>query len=124
MFSGDSYTAVGFGDESSDQPTDDDPLGILFPGSTWNEPDEPNWVGHFITAYYPGPKYKPGCSKQDEAYSSAPLLVYNYAIGGDTVSGVQQQIRRRYLREAGASPRPDWAKWASNNSLFGEEKIL
>jgi len=42
--------------------------------------------------------------------------VYNYAVGGATVDGVQQQIKRQFLPHAGQSP--EWAPWTSKDALF------
>lgn len=56
--SGDSYSSVD-NYQSKVKPDADNPLGIRFPGVTWNEPDRPNWVGHLITKYCPEPRYRP-----------------------------------------------------------------
>ena len=60
-----------------------------------------NWVGHLITEY---------------TYSR--LLVYDYAIGGDTVAGVQRQIRVNFQPRVGE--KPSWAPWTAEDSLFSE----
>jgi hypothetical protein len=77
-------------------------LGIDYPGLTYNEPDLPNWVGHFVTEYSPNPE----------------LLVYDYAVGGATVLDVQRQILNQFLKHVG--PKPEWAPWTAEDTLFGE----
>lgn len=101
LFSGDSYSDVGYIYSKSSVPTDEAPLGIEFPGITWAEPAMPNWVGHLITEYSPGMR----------------LLVYDYAIGGDRVVGVRKQVQVNFLPRVGE--RPDWARWHAEDSLFG-----
>ena len=80
-------------------PSKDTPLGIEFPGLTYNEEGEPNWVGCLVAHYH-------------------SMLVYDYAVGGHTVYGVTSQVQQRFLPSVGQ--RPDWAPWESGNSLFGE----
>ncbi|KAI0748136.1 hypothetical protein C8Q80DRAFT_1270577 [Daedaleopsis nitida] len=60
----------------------------------------PNWVGYLITEYSPYTR----------------LLVYNYAIGGDTVSGVRKQVQVNFLPRVGE--KPSWAPWSAQDSLF------
>jgi hypothetical protein len=117
--SGDSYSSVD-NLEQDRKPNATRPLGIEYPGLTWNEENEPNWVGHLITEYCPAPRYIPDQDEngQDPAYLSSPLLVYDYAQGGDTIAGVQQQIRHWFLPKAGK--KPNWSPWSANTSLFGE----
>lgn len=93
-------------------PTPDEPLGVPFPGYTFTEGGEigfgdshlPNWVGHLV-------KYRreAGCS---------PMLVYNYAVGGHSVKGGYDQINNWFLPHVGK--KPDWAPWASEESLFSK----
>lgn len=45
------------------------------------------------------------------------MLVYDYAVGGHTVSGVRSQVEHWFLPNVGQ--RPEWAPWANANSLFG-----
>ncbi|KZT08256.1 carbohydrate esterase family 16 protein [Laetiporus sulphureus 93-53] len=97
---GDSYSDVGYLALMSPHPTEVQPLGVEFPGVTWTESDTANWVGHLITNYSP----------------HGQMLVYDYAVGGDTVSGVRIQIRNRFLPTAGR--KPDWAPWSSTDTLF------
>jgi len=114
---GDSYSAVELTD-GKDKPTAANPLGIEFPGHTWNEIDKPNWVGHLITKYTPGSRFKPGqpLSKQDPQWAKSPLLVHDFARGGDTVDGVRRQVERSFLPDLGKKPK--WAPWTATNSLF------
>ncbi|PFH54294.1 carbohydrate esterase family 16 protein [Amanita thiersii Skay4041] len=115
---GDSYNSVGYDFDQRRTPSALHPLGVTFPGTTWNEEDEPNWVGHLITEFSPTPRYlrnRP-VQDQDPKYLESPLLVFNYAKGGDTIEGVRRQIRHVFLPKAGK--RPDWAQWESSDSLF------
>ncbi|KAH9854242.1 SGNH hydrolase-type esterase domain-containing protein [Lenzites betulinus] len=98
---GDSYSDVGFAYiKDNIYPSDDAPLGMEFPGVTWAELGTPNWVGHLITEYSP----------------YAKLLVYDFAVGGDNVRGVRNQIHLRFLPHMGE--KPEWAPWSAENSLF------
>lgn len=120
LHSGDSYSSLfyqheGFSDEH--HPTANEPLGIQFPGLTYNESQLPNWVGHLIIEYCPPPRFNPDSKTQDPAWDADPLLVYNYARGGDEVSGVARQVRKLFLPIVGT--KPDWAPWDESNSLFG-----
>lgn len=98
--SGDSYSAVGYVAGRSLRPRDEEPLGIAFPGNTYAEPQRPNWVGHLVTNYS----------------INGPLLVYDYAVGGDDVSGVGRQIQDMFLPRVGK--KPSWAPWSSLDTLF------
>ena len=89
--SGDSYSAVGF--DHRDHPSASQPLGVPFPGDTYNEPDLPNWVGYLITKYCPPPRFDPSKEEQDSHYKESPLLVYDYAEGGATIANVCSQIK-------------------------------
>lgn len=99
--SGDSYSAVGYSPAMHPPPTEDNPLGVQFPGMTWAEDGEPNWVGHLVTNYPP-----------------APLLEYNFARGGDTVIGVRGQMERGFMLHLAG--KPDWCAWNASYTLFGE----
>lgn len=63
----------------------------------------PNWVGHLITS-----------RRQD----GKKLLVYDYAVGGHTLSGVRHQIENWFLPHAGT--KPEWVPWNAEESLFSE----
>ncbi|EPQ58338.1 hypothetical protein GLOTRDRAFT_57235 [Gloeophyllum trabeum ATCC 11539] len=95
---GDSYSDVGYNSRSR-HPRPEEPLGVDFPGITWTEQDQPNWVGHLVTKYTPN-----------------PLLVYDYAVGGDTIAGVKRQVERQFLPHVGQ--KPDWAPWTAEDTLF------
>ncbi|KAI0362113.1 hypothetical protein OH77DRAFT_1416330 [Trametes cingulata] len=98
---GDSYSDVGYVyNNVSTYPSDEAPLGIEFPGVTWAEPAMPNWVGYLVTEYSPYTK----------------LLVYDYAIGGDSVEGVRRQVQVNFLPRVGE--KPEWAPWEAENTLF------
>jgi len=45
------------------------------------------------------------------------LLVYDYAVGGDDVQALEDQVKKRFLPHVGRQP--DWASWKSDNTLFG-----
>jgi hypothetical protein len=45
------------------------------------------------------------------------LLVYDYAVGGSQVSGVQTQVENQFLPSLGA--KPQWARWNADDTLFG-----
>lgn len=81
------------------EPTDEEPLGVPFPGITSTEPGTPNWVGHFVTEY---------------AFS--PLLVYNYATLGSAIPDVTLQIDKYFLGDSGPSSKG--VPWTAENSLF------
>lgn len=99
--SGASYCDVGYNSKSP-HPTHDQPLGVEFPGHTWCEPGKPNWVGHLV--------------QQIRVHRTTNPLVYDYAIGGDTVDGVRRQVQHEFLPHL--APKPDWAPWTSEDTLF------
>lgn len=85
----------------------------------------PNWVGHLITKYRPGPKYSPkerrssdgdASSEDEQKWSDNPVLVHNYARGGDTIDGVKRQIQRCFLPQLRA--RTD-IQLTAEKTLFG-----
>lgn len=100
-------------DSSQPHPTKEQPLGVPYPGpAVWTESDgfgegTPNWVGWLLT----------------EFYGSQDILVYDYAVGGDTVgslqhnNGVVRQVQSHFLKSAGL--KPEWAPWSAIDSLFG-----
>ncbi|KAG8911135.1 hypothetical protein FRC01_005908 [Tulasnella sp. 417] len=96
---GDSYSSVGY--QPHEKPKEETPLGVEFPGDTWVEDQKPNWVGHLINKYYP----------------KGPLLVYDYAVGGNDIDGMRRQIQK--YRQPGSPGHPDSEEcWQGNNSLF------
>ncbi|KIL69811.1 carbohydrate esterase family 16 protein [Amanita muscaria Koide BX008] len=115
---GDSYSSVYYDLAQTNVPDALQPLGVTYPGITWNEVDKPNWVGHLIAEDCPGHRYRPFHDEtgQDLQYMSSPLLVYDYARGGDTIAGVQHQIRTAFLPKVGQ--KPSWAPWSAKTSLF------
>jgi len=116
---GDSYSDVGFNfaPDHRHHPSASEPLGIPFPGVTFNHPD-PNWVGHLISKYSPRPRFDPSAKpdEQDPAYVESPLLVYDYAVGGHSVDGVRFQVSNRFLPTLGTKPL--WAPWSAEDTLF------
>ncbi|KAJ7062001.1 hypothetical protein C8F01DRAFT_1056884 [Mycena amicta] len=86
--SGDSYSAVGY-DFSSHVPTQNNPLGIQFPGDTYTEfPELPNWVGHLIKTHAPENDW----------------LVFDYAVGGARVHDVGHQVRLGFEKDIADGP--------------------
>jgi hypothetical protein len=51
-------------------------------------------------------------------YSLSPLLIYNYAMSGSTVTDVRMQIESYFYVKAGSKPR--LVPWTAENSLFGK----
>ncbi|PCH37995.1 carbohydrate esterase family 16 protein [Wolfiporia cocos MD-104 SS10] len=95
---GDSYCDVGY-ELYSPYPTQEEPFGVAFPGKTYTEPETPNWVGHLVTEY-----------------THQPVLVYDYAHGGDGVDEVCEQINYKFI--PGVAAKPKWAPWQSTDTLF------
>ncbi|KLO14732.1 hypothetical protein SCHPADRAFT_825871 [Schizopora paradoxa] len=102
---GASYCQVGYYSARSPQPTPEQPLGVEFPGDTYNEPGEPNWVGFLARDFKP----------RDEGVEK-PLLVYDYAVGGQMVHGVKHQVQGSFLPHVGE--KPEWSPWTESDSLF------
>ncbi|KAF9484721.1 hypothetical protein BDN70DRAFT_872259 [Pholiota conissans] len=125
---GDSFSSVDYVlDYDETKPNAADPLGLPFPGSNeyglWNEPDLPNWVGHLITKFRPGPLYTPPkphtagkLRDQSDEWKANPLLVYNYAKGGDTLDGVSRQVQNLFL--PGLGKKPAGTPWTAEETLF------
>lgn len=85
-----------------------EPLGVSYPGHTWTEGhDKPNWVGHLVKPH-----------TKDTNHDNPKFLVYDYAMGGATITGVHEQIHRDFLPTVGE--RPKWASWKETDTLFGE----
>ncbi|CAE6350880.1 unnamed protein product [Rhizoctonia solani] len=95
---GDSYTAVGFNSWAS-VPTDANPLGVSYPGST--TAGGANWVGYLTTQY-----------NQSKFWS------FDYAVSGNEVSGVSNQVNEDFLSSQGAGNKPSYAPWTATNTLF------
>ncbi|GJE87151.1 carbohydrate esterase family 16 protein [Phanerochaete sordida] len=98
---GDSYSDVGYRGQPKFKPTADEPLGVPFPGTTWNERGEPNWVGHLALK---------------RRAAGNPLLVYDYAIGGQDLQGFSHQVKMLYVKSL--APKPEWAQWTAQDTLF------
>lgn len=107
--------------DSVERPNAQQPLGVKFPGYTFNEDGLSNWVGHLISKHCPEPRFDPN-GVQEEAWIKSPLLVHDYAKGGDIVQGIQRQVERLFLLDLGK--RPEWASWTECETLFSECKIL
>ncbi|KAL1947057.1 hypothetical protein VTO73DRAFT_14018 [Trametes versicolor] len=109
---GDSFSSVGYSAGSSN-PSADEPLGIVFPGETSCERldevtqqtvHDPNWVGHLVRSV--------NAQRPDKA-----LLVYDYAIPGDTVARMKiKQVGKEFLPHVGSHPA--WAPWTASDTLF------
>ncbi|KAF8965267.1 hypothetical protein BDZ97DRAFT_1904151 [Flammula alnicola] len=112
IYHGDSYSSVESAAHDESKPNTADPLGLPFPGSKtglFNEPDKPNWVGHLITKFRPGPKYTPSkLRNQSEAWIEHPLLIHDYA----------RAIESLFL--PGLGKKPTTAPWVADATLFGE----
>ncbi|KAF8908130.1 SGNH hydrolase-type esterase domain-containing protein [Gymnopilus junonius] len=111
---GDSYSDVGL-QYARTIPSAVQPLGAKFPGLTFAEVDQPNWVGHLITKYSPPPRFDPSVKEDelDPVYLDSPLLVYDYAVGGVTVAGVRNQVEKSFL-----SLKPTSTIWNAEDTLF------
>ncbi|KAJ6475696.1 hypothetical protein C8R47DRAFT_665450 [Mycena vitilis] len=96
---GASYCDVGYEYTVSPTPSDENPLGVEFPGATYAEAGEPNWVGHLISNY-----------------ALSKLLVYDYAKGGARVHNVRNQIEVMFKHHI--SRKPAWAPWTAEDTLF------
>ena len=89
------------------RPDKEHPLGSPSPAYVWTESqDKPNWVGHLVAKHKANPD----------------LLVYDYAVGGDNVIALENQVKRRFLPHVGKQP--TWAPWKSGNTLFGAHGVL
>ena len=78
---------------------------------TYAEEGKPNWVGYLARELCPS-----GRGDMD------PLLVFDYAKGGDTVYGVKSQVYDQFLETA--ARKPSCAEWNAENSLFGLQLYL
>ncbi|KAI0063330.1 hypothetical protein BV25DRAFT_1915248 [Artomyces pyxidatus] len=97
---GDTYSYIGY-HARAPPPSSSHPLGVPFPGTPVTESGRPNWVGHLITSY---------------PHGQSNMLVYDYAVRGDTVPGVAKQVTQQFLPTVGR--KPAWAAWSSWDSLF------
>src|ERR1700749_2149466 len=85
--SGDSYSSLTDSPTFLPRPTVDSPLGIPWPGHPWTEEGEANWVGD-LHAFLTKPRSPTSKSRSNPLH---PVMVYDYARGGDTVYGLAQQ---------------------------------
>jgi hypothetical protein len=53
--------------------------------------------------------------------SDSPLLVYDYAVCGDSVHKMKYQVKEQFMETAGK--KPDYCPWDSENSLFSTSLI-
>ncbi|PVG02300.1 hypothetical protein CPB86DRAFT_823124 [Serendipita vermifera] len=91
---GDSYSQTNSAMRPHGAPSEQLPLGLPFPGNTSTEGPE-NWVGHLVHERKP------------------PILVFNYATNGHTVSGINYQIRQKFLEL-----NPPTFSWSGQDTLF------
>ncbi|CDO69704.1 Carbohydrate Esterase Family 16 protein [Trametes cinnabarina] len=108
---GASYCDIGYR-SSAPHPSSERPLGVDFPGKTWcgkidRERNtityEPNWVGHLVELVR-------------AQRNGSPLIVYDYALGGEAASGVKRQIEKEFSPHV--ATKPEWASWTSEDTLF------
>lgn len=110
---GASYCDVRYDFNTSPLPTKREPLGVAFPGRTYAESGQPNWVGHLVT----------------RLKGETPLLVYDFAHGGDTTDGVERQIKDQYIPAIADEPRTSFLRnilsrsqhrisWSASDTLF------
>jgi len=119
VFSGDSYSSVGYSYDAP-PPTESQPLGVSFPGQTYNERGLPNWVGHMITTYAPEPRFVPFLkeTERDVRGLESALLVYSYAEGGSTMENVREQIQYSFL--PAVQVEGSWDNECLVNTLFSK----
>lgn len=84
-------------------PTSEEPLGVPFPGHTYAEEDQPNWLGYAVSSPLKG---------------DAERLVYSYAGGGDTVNIVKGQIIDRFLPQVSAAAAAGTWSATPQNTLY------
>jgi len=49
-------------------------------------------------------------------FKDVDVRVYDFAVGGHCVPGVERQITRQF--EDGLSAKPEWARWSAHDTLF------
>ncbi|KAG8731250.1 hypothetical protein FRC11_004656 [Ceratobasidium sp. 423] len=103
---GDSYTTVGFNSWAS-VPSDTNPLGVGYPGST--TAGGANWVGYLTVQY-----------NQSKFWS------FDYAVSGNEVSGVSNQVNQDFLSSQGAGNKPSRGApiAATISTLFNLQETL
>ncbi|KAH7344746.1 hypothetical protein B0J17DRAFT_636698 [Rhizoctonia solani] len=101
---GDSYSSVLKRTTNFTVPcsTADLPLGIPFPGYTWTEAQgKPNWVGYLLKTWP----------------FERPLLIHDFALGGDTVHDMEEAIDGPYRKLISSHCKFN-EHWNAANSLF------
>jgi hypothetical protein len=78
-------------------------MGVPFPGTPNNEHGQPNWIGHLVRSF---------------GHGQGNILVYDYAVRGDTIKGVRGQVKTQFIPIVGK--KPQWAPWRASDSLFGK----
>lgn len=53
-------------------------------------------------------------------YNQSKFWTYDYAVSGNQVAGVSNQITNDFLSSQGAGNKPSFAPWGASNSLFGK----
>ncbi|PVG00361.1 hypothetical protein CPB86DRAFT_782701 [Serendipita vermifera] len=98
---GDSYSSIEEDDNFLPHPTAANPLGCdsPYPGDPWTDEGGPNWVAHLLTDF-------------TAAYGDG-LRIYDYAKGGETVTGLAHQVRHKFLRR-----HCETVEWIPEDSLF------
>lgn len=86
-----------------------------FPGQCFTEwPTESNWVGHLVKW-----RANAGGQETEAKIEGHQLLVYDYAVGGETVDEVARQVKDVFMGTGGEADKPEWAPWTAEDSLFG-----
>jgi hypothetical protein len=57
-------------------------------------------------------------------YNQSKFWSFDYAVSGNQVAGVSNQIMNDFLSTQGAGSKPSFAPWAATNSLSGEPRVL
>ena len=109
--SGDSYSSVGGYFEKPLVFTSENPLGTPLPEDDLWTDGGPNWVGHLITKYSEPLRE----DDQNDRDPRPSIVVFDYAVGGKTVSGVKHQIEQQFIPHIGKKP-----DWTAEDTLFGE----
>jgi len=121
LSSGDSYSAIG--DQSwKHTPSDDEPLGIRFPGFTYTGDVNPNWVRLRLLPTFAITDNFVQVGYLVTEYCQSKLLVYSYAQGGHTCNDLVRQVRGKFLPTVGK--KPPTAPWTAENALFGKSILL
>ncbi|KAG8902105.1 hypothetical protein FRB99_004832 [Tulasnella sp. 403] len=79
-------------------PGAEEPLGVKFPGVTSAGPGQANWVGYLC-----------------QAYTTAKLVVYDYAMPESRADGIEEQVRQLFTDD---NVQNNNSPWAASDSLF------